>query len=93
LVQSITLDMAEKEAMRQCQGIIDVVNTTIQIALEYGYVGLALLSVMVCIMLVTTTVNSVSPIPITYWTMAAMCVAYVSIVKKALENVHTNPAS
>ena len=85
--------MAEKEAMRQCQGIIDVVNTTIQIALEYGYVGFALLSVMVCIMLVTTTVNSVSPIPITYWTMAAMCVAYVSIVKKALENAHTNPAS
>ena len=113
--------------LRQGQGIIDIVNTYIQIALEYGLVGLslflaffavtcwkvyknhkaslagenqysrlgrALLSTMICIMLIIFTVSSVSAIPIMYWTMAAMCAAYVSMTNKDIikhSNAHLTP--
>ena len=36
------LETTELESMRQGEGIIDLVNTYIQIALEYGYVGVCL---------------------------------------------------
>jgi len=36
------LNTPEMEAMRQGQGIIDIVNTYLAVALEYGYVGLIL---------------------------------------------------
>lgn len=108
------LGTAEMEEMRQGQGIIDVVNTYISIALEYGGVGLAffclfflnilsavyrvmkkvpeldentrilgrtLLSILLAALVIVFTVSSISFIPVVYWSIAGLCVAYVRMIQ------------
>lgn len=105
----------EMEAMRQGQGIIDVVNTYLSVTLFAGGVGLALfvgffavtilgvlramrsvvdkdseeyllgrvlLATLVSTMLIIFTVASITFIPIVYWSVAAMGVAYAHMVRK-----------
>lgn len=109
------LKTPEMEAMRQGQGIIDLVNTYIQVALEAGYVGLglfvgffaltllglyramrsipdknseerllgrALLATLLSILLMIFTVSSITIIPIVYWSVAGLGVAYAQMVRK-----------
>lgn len=109
------LKTPEMEAMRQGQGIIDVVNTYIGVALETGYVGLglfvaffaltllglyramrsirdknseerllgrALLATLLSILLMIFTVSSITIIPIVYWSVAGLGVAYAQMVRK-----------
>jgi O-antigen ligase len=105
----------EMESMRQGQGIIDIVNTYIQVTLEIGLVGLglfvgffvltllgiyramrsirdrkseerllgrALLATMLSILLIIFTVSSIAIIPIVYWSVAALGVAYAQMARK-----------
>jgi O-antigen ligase len=102
----------EMERMRQGEGIIDIVNTYIGIALEYGLVGLglfvgffvlvlsgiykamrgirnrddeiyrlgrALLAALVGILVTIFTVSSITIIPIVYWSVAGLGVAYIQM--------------
>jgi O-antigen ligase len=106
------LNAPEMERIRQGQGIIDIVNTYIGIALEYGLVGLglfvgffvlvlngiyramreirsrddevyrlgrALLAALVGILVTIFTVSSITIIPIVYWSVAGLGVAYTQI--------------
>ena len=110
------LDTPEMESMRQGQGIIDIVNTYIQVALETGLIGLALFigifaSVLLGIrrsmnsigdkdsdeyqlgralfatlagaLLIIFTVSSIAIIPIVYWSLGGLGVAYAELVKKS----------
>lgn len=110
----------EMESMRQGQGIIDIVNTYIGIALEYGFVGLALFvgffltvlygvfkamralkhvdedmnrlgralfATLTGILVIIFTVSSITVIPIVYWSVAALCVAYVQIARSRLKQL------
>ncbi len=105
----------EMESMRQGQGIIDIVNTYIGIALESGLVGLflfscffllivfdifsslrripdkksdehllgrSLLATLIAILVIIFTVSSITIIPIIYWSVAALGVAYTQMIKK-----------
>ncbi len=121
------LDTPEMEAMRQGQGIIDIVNSYIQIALETGFVGLglfvgffalillsiyramrsirdrnseerllgrALLATLLAILIMIFTVSSITIIPIVYWSVAALGVAYAQMIRKqkraeSLERAHS----
>ena len=107
------------QAMIQGQGIIDIVNTYIGIALESGLVGLglyvsffalilmkiiramrsipdkdseyyllgrALLATLVAILVIIFTVSSITIIPIVYWSVAGLGMAYVQMVRNGLEN-------
>lgn len=109
------LKTPEMESMRQGQGIIDVVNSYIGIALETGVVGLALFigffaltllgiyramhsisernseerllgralfATLLAIMLMIFTVSSIAIIPIVYWSVAGLGVAYAQMVRK-----------
>ncbi|MBU1690126.1 MAG: O-antigen ligase family protein [Gammaproteobacteria bacterium] len=109
------LKSPEMEAMRQGEGIIDLVNTYIQITLETGFVGLglfvgffaltllglyramrsipdrnseerllgqALLATLLAVLLIIFTVSSISIIPIVYWSVAGLGVAYAQMVRK-----------
>jgi O-antigen ligase len=106
------LTAPEMQRMRQGEGIIDIVNTYIGIALEYGLVGLglfvgffvlilngiykamresrsrddemyrlgrALLAALVGILVTIFTVSSITIIPIVYWSVAGLGVAYTQI--------------
>jgi O-antigen ligase len=99
----------------QGQGIIDVVNSYIAIALKNGVVGVslfagfflsvlggiyramrrlgdkeceeyllgrALLGSLAATMLIIFTVSSITFIPIVYWTLAGIGVAYIIMVRK-----------
>lgn len=112
------LNTPEMEAMRQGQGIIDIVNTYIGVALETGFVGLglfvsffglillgiyramrsiqnrdseehllgrALLATLLAILTIIFTVSSVTIIPIVYWSVAGLGVAYAQMVRKNVE--------
>lgn len=109
------LNSPELEAMRQGQGIIDVVNTYISISLAYGLVGLALFvgfffsalwgirmamrsfrdpdeatarlgralfATLIGIMVIIFTVSSITIIPIIYWSVAGLAVAYAQLAKE-----------
>lgn len=109
------LKTPEMEAMRQGGGIIDIVNTYIQIALDAGLVGLglfvsffvltlldiyramrsvadkgsdeyllgrALLSTLLGILIIIFSVSSITIIPIVYWSVAGLGVAYAQMVRK-----------
>lgn len=109
------LKTPEMEAMRQGQGIIDIVNSYIRVALEIGFVGLGLFvaffalvlrgiyramqfirnkdseeyllgrvlfSTLLAILVIIFTVSSITVIPIMYWSVAAMGVAYTQMVRK-----------
>ncbi|MES9899577.1 MAG: O-antigen ligase family protein [Sedimenticola sp.] len=109
------IETAEMESMRQGQGIIDIVNTYIAIALESGLVGVtlfscfflwislgiisslrrlpdkksdeyllgrSLLATLIAILVIISTVSSIAIIPIIYWSVAALGVAYTLMIKK-----------
>ena len=109
------LESPEMEAMRQGQGIIDVVNSYIAIALQTGFTGLGLfvaffaltligiframrsisskdsedyllgrvlLATLLAIMVIIVTASSTLFIPIVYWSVAGMGVAYAQMVRK-----------
>lgn len=106
------LDTPEMQSLRTGLGIIDIVNTYIEVALETGFVGLALFSgvflatlfgiykamrrvrdkskeeymlgrtlfsVLVAILVIISTVSSISIIPLVYWSVIGMGVAYARI--------------
>lgn len=108
-------DTVEMEAMRQGQGIIDVVNSYVHVALAYGAFGLllyvsifvslmwqcqrtikalpddatdmihmgrCLFAMLAATMFVIFTVSSIDYIPVIYWTLISMTVAYLNIAKK-----------
>jgi len=110
------LQTREMESMRQGQGIIDIVNTYLGIALEKGLVGVglfigffasicwgifrsfrrlpganyeewilgrSLLASLCGILLIIFTVSSVSIIPIVYWSVAGMGVAYMNSLDRS----------
>jgi O-antigen ligase len=114
------LKTPEMESMRQGQGIIDIVNTYISVALEYGFIGLALFvgfflavlygvfkairalkhvdeemnrlgralfATLTGILVIIFTVSSITVIPIVYWSVAALCVAYVQIARSRLKQL------
>jgi len=105
----------EMESMRQGQGIIDIVNSYIQVALDAGLIGLglfvaffamtlygirralhsipdkdseehllgrALFSTQLAILLIIFSVSSITIIPIMYWSVAGMGVAYAQMIRK-----------
>lgn len=110
------LKTPEMESMRQGSGIIDIVNTYIQIALDTGIIGLglfvsffvltllgiyrsmrsvsdrssdgyllgrALLAMLLAIMIIIFSVSSITIIPVVYWSVAGLGVAYVRMVRKS----------
>ena len=110
------LHTPEMESMRQGEGIIDIVNSYIGIALEDGLVGLGLfvsffalvllgvyramrlipdrdseeyllgrvlLATQMAILTIIFTVSSISVIPIVYWSVAGLGVAYAQMVRKS----------
>lgn len=111
----------EMEAMRQGQGIIDIVNTYIAVALEYGVVGLtlfvgfflsviwvirkairqirnpddemhrlgrALFATLGGILVIIFTVSSITIIPIVYWSVAGLGVAYAQMVRERMKTAN-----
>ncbi len=108
------LDTPEMESLRH-DGLIDIVNGYIEIALAKGLTGLglfvgfflltitsiyramglipdkdceeyllgrALLATLVSMMVILSTVSSVTIIPIVYWSIAGLGIAYVQMVRK-----------
>ncbi len=116
------LDTPEMESLRQGQGIIDIVNTYIAVALQTGFVGLglfvgffiltclgiyramrsirdrnseerllgrALLATLLAILLIIFTVSPITFVPIIYWSVAGLGVAYAQMVRRqAAEKVY-----
>ena len=110
------LDTPEMEALRAGRdGIIDVVNSYIGLALSQGLIGLGLfvsffllillsihramrlipdknseeyllgrvlLATLIAIMVIIFTVSSISVIPIVYWSVAGLGIAYAQMVRK-----------
>ncbi|ESW36192.1 O-antigen ligase family protein, partial [Pseudomonas taiwanensis] len=105
----------EMQSMIQGDGIIDIVNTYINLALRVGLVGLglfvaffaavlhgirkamrsfpdkdderrqlgrALLATLIGILVIIFTVSSITFIPVVYWTVAGLGVAYVQMVRQ-----------
>lgn len=108
------LQTPEMLSMVQGQGIIDIVNTYVGVALHHGMVGLglfclffalagagvykaqrkpdnpqarllgrALFATLAGILLTIFTVSSISFIPLVYWTIAGVCVAYGTMCRRA----------
>ena len=108
------LDAPEMQPLRH-QGIIDIVNSYIQLGLERGLVGLGLfvafffltftgifqamriipdkdceeyvlgqtlLATLISIMVIIATVSSITFIPIMYWSIAGLGIAYVQMMRK-----------
>lgn len=109
------METPEMEAMRQGEGIIDIVNSYIRVALEKGLIGLGLfagffaltlfgiyramrlipdkdseeyllgrvlLATLMAILVTIFTVSSITFIPIVYWSVAGMAVAYTHMVQR-----------
>jgi O-antigen ligase len=100
------------EEMRQGQGIIDIVNTYLAVALPYGLVGLflfvspfvygiaacwrrvafarddselvrlgrALVGTVLAVLVTIATVSSISVVPLMYWILLGLCVAFARMV-------------
>jgi O-antigen ligase len=110
------------QEMIQGQGIIDIVNTYLQISLNYGLVGLglfagfflavlsglhqckkiisdktselyllgrSLIATLTAVLVIIFTVSSIVTIPVIYWSLAGLGVAYISIVKRTQESPKT----
>jgi len=117
------LEEPEMQAMRQ-NGLVDVVNSYIGLALESGLVGLglfvgffaavvlvlykamhslsdkdseeyllgrSLLATQLAILLIIFTVSSITVIPIMCWSVAALGVAYVQMVRKQANSTESLP--
>lgn len=113
------LDAPELQVMVQGEGIIDVVNSYVSVALYSGLMGLAfflgaflcalhqlrkgvrvarkydprvallgraLFATVSAIMLIIYTVSSISAIPVVYWSVLGLSVAYVSLVREWARN-------
>lgn len=111
----------EMQAMRQGQGIIDVVNTYLHIALQNGLIGLslfagffiatllgirkalrsltdkedemyrlgrALLATLIGILIIIATVSSITIIPVVYWSVAGLGVAYAQMVRERMNTAN-----
>jgi hypothetical protein len=109
------LNAPELQVMRQGEGIIDVVNAYVGVALHSGLLGLALflgafigalkqvrnavhmtrrsdpqtamlgralIATVLAIMFIIYTVSSIIAIPIVYWSVLGMCVAYAGLVRE-----------
>jgi O-antigen ligase len=105
----------EMESMRQGRGKIDIVNSYVRVALESGFIGVALFSgffLAICwgiyqgfrrqpdksseehllgrsllatlagILIIIASVSSISFIPILYWSVAGIGVAYINMTKR-----------
>nr|WP_319527838.1 O-antigen ligase family protein [Pseudomonas laurentiana] len=115
----------EMQALVQGQGIIDIVNTYISLALKVGLIGLALfvaffgtvllsirksmrsfpdkddeerrlgralLATLAGILVIIFTVSSITVIPVVYWSVAGLGVAYAQMVSR-LRHTQTAAAS
>ncbi len=121
------LKAPEMESMRQGQGIIDVVNTYLQVALGTGLINLGLfvaffaltlqgiyralhsvpdrdseeyllgrvlLATLVAMLITMLTVASITIIPMMYWSVAGLGVAYAQMVRKTAGSVpETEPGN
>ena len=109
------LETPEMLEMMQGGGIIDIVNSYLQVALEAGYVGLTLfigifvtviwgvrknmqlikdqknqlhilgrclVAVLFAIMITIATTSSIATVPIIYWSVLGLGVAYTQIVRQ-----------
>ncbi len=116
------LETPEMEEMRQGQGIIDIVNSYLRVALETGLVGLSLfsgfflvicigiykrirrlpdklsiehllgrslLATLTCVLLIIFTVSSISFIPLIYWSVAGLGVAYIQMIDQSTIDIRT----
>ncbi|MBU1424366.1 MAG: O-antigen ligase family protein [Gammaproteobacteria bacterium] len=119
------LNTPEMEAMRQGQGIIDIVNSYVVVALKTGFIGLGLfagffamclfgihramrsiankdseeyllgrilMSTLLAMLVIISTVSSITFVPIMYWCIAGMGVAYAQLVRKQAEGRSKNDA-
>lgn len=110
------LETPEMEASRTGVGIIDIVNTYLQIALEVGLVGLSafigffittlvsiykamrtvrnknaeerllgqvLFATLTAILVIIFTVSNITFVPIIYWSIAGLGIAYAQMIQKA----------
>jgi hypothetical protein len=108
----------EMQEMIQGEGIIDVVNTYLLMALQIGYVGTglfvgffvlvgwsifagfrrlpekggeehllgrALLAALLAVLLIIFTVSPITVIPVVYWSVAGLGVAYTQMCRRLLE--------
>jgi len=116
------LSAPEMQVMIQGQGIIDIVNSYLAVALSYGMVALvfyagafllaalhtwqslrqtkrhdeqvallgrALLATLLSIMLVIYTVSGISAVPLVYWSVIGICVAYSHMVRSSRAEKNT----
>lgn len=107
----------ELQAMKQGQGIIDIVNSYVAVALNTGLVGLVmfvsffaticigilkamrsitnkenelhllgrvLFSILIAILVIIGTVSSISFIPVIYWSVGGLGIAYIELVKRSV---------
>jgi O-antigen ligase len=114
------LETPEMQEMIQGEGIVDIVNTYLQVSLNYGLVGLSLFAgfflvvlsgiyksrkmisdkaselyllgrsltaTIIAVLVIIFTVSSIVTIPIIYWSLAGMGVAYIHIVRR----IHVTP--
>ncbi|MBA4267581.1 MAG: hypothetical protein C0453_21105 [Comamonadaceae bacterium] len=118
------LEAPEMQVMLQGEGIIDVVNTYIGVALYSGLVGLmlfvgafglallqlragiriarrhdardavlgrALFATLASIMLIIYTASSIFAVPVVYWPVIGLCVAYAGAMKAHTRTVKEAP--
>jgi O-antigen ligase len=116
----------EMQSMTQGQGIIDIVNTYIGVALEMGLIGLtifvlffatvlsgirkamrsfpnkddearrlgrALFATLAGILVTIITVSSITVIPVVYWSVAGLGVAYAQMARRLVRTEQAVPAS
>jgi len=116
----------EMQSMIQGQGVIDIVNTYIALALDMGLIGLtlfvvffatvllgirtamrsipnkddearrlgrALLAVLAGILVTIFTVSSITVIPVVYWSVAGLGVAYAQMVRRLKRTETASTAS
>lgn len=115
------LTTPEMQSMIQGQGIIDIVNTYLIVALKSGLIGLALfagffisialglykslrifedkeaetrrlgralLATLAGVLLTITTVSNISVIPVVYWSLAGLGVAYIQMARSFKPSNH-----
>lgn len=119
------LEAPELQVMLQGEGIIDIVNSYVQVALKSGLVGLffftgafltaliavrkaakramrqrspwalpgnALFATLAATMLIIYTVSSILTIPVVYWPLIGVAVAYARLAREPVESQETTPA-
>lgn len=120
------LEAPELQVMMQGEGIIDLVNTYVGVALYSGMIGLtlfmgaflcalyqvrktvrtakkrdpriallgrAMFATVLSIMFIIYTVSSISAVPVVYWAMLGLCVAYAGLMDRQVREPHRTPIS